>query len=72
MMRKYQTGDAELWATAIVFVLMLTLVLVVSAISCSTKWEDSGFASRWKVFGGCQIKTKDGKWIPDKNYREMT
>lgn len=38
--------------------------------SCESRWQRSGFEVSWGPIQGCLIK-KDGKWIPDKNYRDL-
>lgn len=38
---------------------------------CTAQWNNSGMESRYSFFGGCQIKTAKGVWIPAKNYRDQ-
>lgn len=40
----------------------------ISQWSCASSWRDSGIEYRYKLRGGCQLKTGKG-WIPARNYR---
>lgn len=60
------------WIFAIItLAAMLAILLALSAWDCHARWADSGFQSRFQVPGGCQIKMKDGRWIPAERYREL-
>jgi hypothetical protein len=52
-------------------VLMFAGVNKLAEVECKSKWEDSGFATKYNFIGGCRIQTPDGKWIPAENYREV-
>jgi len=48
---------------ATVFGLLVAGSYWVTYATCEARWMDSGFESRFSVFGGCQIKLKNGTWI---------
>lgn len=52
-------------------VLTLSAYYFLERYACSTKWEESGFQSRFGIVSGCLVKQKDGRWIPSENYREF-
>jgi len=61
----------EVSVSAFMIVIILMIGGCVSAASCSSRWEDSGFRTDWGPIKGCRI-SKDGKtWVPEKNYREI-
>lgn len=61
----------ELLVTVGVLFIVVLVVIGVRAYSCHVTWYDSGMSSRFKLFGGCQVEVKKGKWIHEKNYREV-
>lgn len=42
-----------------------------AGISCITKWQMSGFNSKYEFKTGCLVEVSKNKWIPEKNYREF-
>jgi hypothetical protein len=59
------------FSTILFMAVLLWVLVAVEHIKCDNEWNDSGFQSDYKVFQGCKIKLKDGRWIPAKNYREL-
>lgn len=61
------------WLALLAF--LAVLVAGVAAFAwwdCHARWDEAGFPEvRWQLPGGCQLKLKDGRWIPAKNYREL-
>ena len=51
--------------------LVFWISMLVNTASCNASWKDSGFENRFSLLGGCQIKLKDGTWIPAVSYREV-
>lgn len=51
-------------------VVVVTIVWLSGAYLCSSKWDQSGMATSWGPFKGCQLQHQ-GKWIPADSYREM-
>jgi hypothetical protein len=48
---------------------MLKLLLFLGSYECSQKWPDT--PHRFGLVSGCMIETKDGIYIPEKNYRSV-
>jgi len=69
-MRKH-AGSLEVFFSIGSILLLIAGSIFISAYICKTKWQDSGFECRWALFTGCQIKTKEGRWIPAESYREV-
>lgn len=42
-----------------------------SAYSCSSKWRLSGLSTDWGFFQGCTVQMPSGRWVPEKNVRDM-
>jgi hypothetical protein len=57
-------------ACILVFVTLACGILVIAEVSCTRRWEASGFQTRWGVMSGCLVKTGD-RWIPDDALREF-
>lgn len=55
---------------AVIGVLLLAMLIVcpIDALSCSSRWKDSGMRSRYGVFSDCQIEVAPGRWIPAAKY----
>jgi hypothetical protein len=49
---------------------VIGIAMLISAYSCLSRWSDSGMDAKWRPGAGCRVQY-DGKWIPEKNYREM-
>lgn len=47
------------------------VVLALDGRSCLTRWESSGLPVKWSVFGGCQVETTPGRWLPEKVLRDF-
>ena len=69
--------DSEIAAKLIValviglFVFMvLAAIYAIDAYKCHTRWEDSGYQSRYGLASGCQILV-EARWIPEKVYRAV-
>lgn len=52
-----------------IVVVMLALWCVF-AYQCHVRWGASNLESRYTIFGGCLVLTKNG-WIPDDRIREL-
>ena len=39
--------------------------------SCEQRWRVSGLQSSYGFFQGCLVKMPSGRWIPDKNVRDI-
>lgn len=70
--------NRERGSTVIELLLMLALVVVVlgiaaaaSAYSCGSKWRLSGLSTDWGLFQGCTVQMPSGRWVPEKNVRDM-
>ena len=64
---------ANMIATAVVVVagaLIVAVPLLILQYKCQVRWERSGMASEFRLFGGCQVQ-HEGRWIPETNYREI-
>jgi len=46
-------------------------VLGLDKASCTGKWEESGFATKWGPVKGCIVQVPNGKWLPEDVIREM-
>jgi hypothetical protein len=55
----------------IMFLFLFSSYVVIGTISCSAKWESSGFTTSFGPIKGCLIQLDDGRWIPSENYREL-
>jgi hypothetical protein len=55
---------------AVFFAAAAVPVYYVQKYQCKSQWQDSNFYYRFKLIGGCQIKTDQAGWIPAKNYRD--
>ncbi len=42
-----------------------------AGVSCKSRWENSGFNSKYSLQTGCLVEVSKNKWIPEKNYREF-
>lgn len=51
-----------------VIVLTMCVVCPIDALSCSSRWKDSGMRSRYGIFSDCQIEVAPGRWIPAAKY----
>jgi len=53
----------------IALVLLLSLIVadVVGKTACEQRWQHQG--SYWGFFTGCMVKTPDGTFLPESNYR---
>lgn len=61
----------QLLVTVVMLCIVVILAIGVRVYSCHVTWESSGMSSRFKLFGGCQVEVKKGKWVNEKNYREV-
>jgi hypothetical protein len=61
----------QIWISVLIFLASVGLFVLFAAMHCQAQWRGSGFECRFDVIGGCQIRTKDGKWIPAASYREL-
>lgn len=57
----------------VIFILLIALavggyVAVFGLIPCNAMTRDIGFASRYSIFGGCQVEVTPGQWIPLSSY----
>lgn len=34
--------------------------------SCTNKWKDSGYESKYEIFSECLVKLPDGSWVPSQ------
>lgn len=57
---------------------MLILVGIISvfaypfkAMSCHSKWEDSGHDTRYGIMSGCRVQLEDGTWVPEQRLINM-
>lgn len=62
----------ELWLMLLFIAVLLCVLAWVDSTKCTEMWAGSGMRSEWKVFAGCRLRMPDGKWIPAKNYREVS
>jgi hypothetical protein len=56
---------------AVVLILGLLGLLWLAPVQCHSQWDNSGMEVSWGIVKGCMVKTKDGKWIPADNYRNI-
>ena len=54
----------------ITIIILLCIGNYLSEISCKSKWEMSGFNSKYKFLTGCLIEISENKWIPADSYRK--
>ncbi len=71
-MRDNQNGEAGVDTLVSLFFITIMAVAAyfISSDSCGARWGNSGYKSEFKVTAGCLIY-KDGKWIPEKSFREV-
>jgi hypothetical protein len=60
--------DIPLPVAAGLIVAILVVLWILANLSCSWRWTDSGFDSRYGVMTGCMVQYK-GRWIPEDRYR---
>lgn len=53
-------------------VLALSCENTFSRFECHQLWRDSGMRHRFDWWAGCMVEPRPGKWIPAKNYREVS
>ena len=56
----------------IMIALVIGAAYKIDQYSCTSRWEDSGMATKYSFMGGCKIQLPDGKWIPEDRYREFS
>jgi hypothetical protein len=61
----------EVLAILAVLALVFGLAAAASAYSCSNKWRLSGLSTNWGFFQGCVVQMPSGRWVPEKNVRDM-
>lgn len=71
MFKSKQRGSADLWVTLVMAVIVGLISWAAAAISCSSKWEDSGLMSKYSIFAGCRVQMPDGRWLPAERVREI-
>ena len=71
MFKSKQRGSVDLWATLVMAIIIGLIAWAAAAISCSSKWEDSGLKSKYSIFSGCRVQTPDGRWLPAESVREI-
>lgn len=71
-MKHKQRGsiDAELTISIIALAVILLLGLWHASYQCRTQWEGSGLKSEYRIFAGCMVQKRDGKWLPAKALRD--
>lgn len=71
--KKLNKGDSlpELLASLTVLGVLLLICAAFSAWSCSSKWSDSGFVTKWGPIAGCRISQDGNRYIPEDRYREI-
>jgi hypothetical protein len=52
------------------FMILFIFIMCLSALKC-TRWEDSGFNSKFIPFKGCLVEVAPNKWMPAENVREI-
>ena len=70
-MKNKQRGDAVIAFMGLIIVLVIAVVCWIDSISCSSRWEDSGFETKWGPIKGCIVHTPSGRWLPDDVIREV-
>lgn len=70
-MKNRQRGNSTMFFTVMIFVALISGSLALDSASCTSKWEDSGFATRWGPIKGCVIQVPSGKWLPENVVREV-
>ena len=56
---------------ALLVAIVLGCTYGVVSYTCEKHWERSGMTASFSVFAGCQLRLPDGRWIPEKAYREI-
>lgn len=69
----YPRGDTgiELLVSLALLALALVIYLVIASWSCSSKWSESGFVTKWGPIAGCRISSDGKRYIPEERYREI-
>lgn len=53
----------------LIFAAMLWIANLLNKNSCARLWANSGYEHRYVGYGACQIRTKEGTWIPTENFK---
>lgn len=71
--RKSNRGDVGLDFIVSIFTLVIALViyLAFAPLSCSSRWNESGFVTKWGPIAGCRISKDGERFIPEDRYREI-
>jgi hypothetical protein len=65
------TGGIELLVMLAILAVLFGGVAIAAAYSCSNKWRMSDLSTDWGFFQGCLVRMPSGRWVPEKNVRDV-
>lgn len=63
-------SGVEVIVYVVTIIVLLLGALIYAPISCASRWEGV-YKTQWTITGGCRVEVSPGKWVPEKNVREV-
>jgi len=70
-MKNKQRGNSSIFFPVTLIIIVIACSFALEKASCTSKWEDSGMATRWGPIKGCVVQVPNGKWLPEDVIREI-
>lgn len=55
---------------AVIVGLAMIMAFAIGPVSCHARWEKSGHATDWSLFGDCRVEI-NGKFVPEDTVRRI-